>query len=147
FRGMPGYERIGQNLMAHLRSNLTIRVPRTLYPIPAVIKELETSALFVKGRHRRSDGTFGHFHLQITAAGVGARGIDSEAELFKKVPDVDTLNQFDGASDSHIVITIRGIGEMAPQDPQTFVRLDPETDEVAVQRAFVSIRTTPREGV
>src|SRR5439155_12334777 len=110
FRGMPGYERIGRNLMAHLRSNLTIRVPRTLYPIPAVIKELETSALFVKGRHRRSDGTFGHFHLQITAAGVGARGTDSEAELFKKIPDIDTLKQFDGASDSHVVITIRGIG-------------------------------------
>ena len=49
FRGMPGYERIGRNLMAHLRSNLTIRVPRTLFPIPAVIKQLEPSALFVKG--------------------------------------------------------------------------------------------------
>src|SRR5207302_5913700 len=78
FGGIPGYQRIGQNLMAHLRSNLTIRVPRNLYPIPAVIKELETSALFVKGRHRRSDGSFGRFHLQITAAGVGARGADSE---------------------------------------------------------------------
>ena len=110
FRGMPGYERIGRNLMAHLRSNLTIRVPRTLFPIPAVIKQLEPSALFVKGGRRRSDGTFGHFHLQITAAGVRARGTDSEAELFKKIPDIDTLNQFDGASDSHVVITIRGIG-------------------------------------
>jgi len=145
-RETPGYERIGQNLMAHLRSNLTIRVPRTLYPIPAAIKELETSALFVKGRHRRSDGSFGHFHLQITAAGVGARGADSEAELFKKIPDIDTLNQFDGASDSHVVITIRGIGEMEPQDPRTFVRLDPETDEFGAQRAFVAIQPTLHDG-
>lgn len=27
----------------------------------------------------------GHFHLQITASGLGARGANSEAELFKKI--------------------------------------------------------------
>src|SRR5437899_2664482 len=110
FRGMPGYERIGRNLMAHLRSNLTIRVPRTLFPIPAVIKQLEPSALFVKG------GTAVQTEHSVTSIcrsqqrGSGARGTDSEGELFKKIPDIDTLKQFDGASNSHVVITIRGIG-------------------------------------
>ena len=86
FRGMPGYERIGRNLMAHLRSNLTIRVPRTLFPIPAVIKQLEPSALFVKG------GTAVQTEHSVTSVcrsqqrGSGARGTDSEGELFKKIP-------------------------------------------------------------
>ena len=73
------------------------------------------SALFVKGRHTHPDNSVGHFHLQITAAGLDKPGTDSEAELFKKVPDVDTFAVFRRASDTHIVITIRGIGEMEPQ--------------------------------
>src|SRR5437899_6054869 len=74
FRGMPGYERIGRNLMAHLRSNLTIRVPRTLFPIPAVIKQLEPSALFVKGGTAVQTEHSVTSNLQITAAGVGGAG-------------------------------------------------------------------------
>ena len=35
---------------------------------------------------------------------------------------------------------------MEPQDPHTFVRLDPEIDEFGVQRAFVSIQPTLRDG-
>src|SRR5215207_8175933 len=53
----------GANLMAHLRSNLTLRIPRvTLAGLPA---ELQAAALFVKGRAGNRS-----FHIQVTASGV-----------------------------------------------------------------------------
>lgn len=139
FEGLPNYHLIGHNFMAHLRSNLTIRIPRTALGIDPTINELQASALFVKGQHLHSDGIPGHFHLQITAAGLGARGTDSEAELFKIVPDIDSLSAFRTADDTHVIITLRGIGEMEAHNPNSYVRLDSEQDEFGMQRAFVSI--------
>ena len=46
-------ERMGKNLMAHLRSNLTIRIPRAAIAAnlpPTVIPSLQVSALLVKGK-------------------------------------------------------------------------------------------------
>src|SRR6185436_3140711 len=97
------YGRIGTNFMAHLRSNLDIRIPRTaLTTLPAAVKALQASALFVKGRHKFS-GTSEHatFHLQITASGLGAIGGNSEAELFKKIPDIETYDKHRNANDTH----------------------------------------------
>ena len=145
FEGLQNYNLIGRNLMAHLRSNLTIRIPRAALAVNPSINELQASALFVKGRHLRSDGTPGHFHLQITAAGLGRQGADSEAELFKKMPDIDSLAAFDFANDTHVVITIRGIGEMESQNANSYVRLDPESDEFGMRRAFVSIVPTQKD--
>jgi choline dehydrogenase-like flavoprotein len=137
---------IGNNLMAHLRSNLDIRVPReALQALDPTVKELQASALFVKGRHTHADGTVGHFHLQITASGLGTVGTNSEAELFKKVPDIDGFDTFRAADDTRVVITIRGIGEMEPQNPNSFVRLDPEPDEFGMRRAFVSITPSSKD--
>lgn len=138
FGGIPNYNLIGKNFIAHLRSNITIRIPRASLPAN-LAQELQASALFVKGRHQHTDNTVGHFHLQITAAGLGAMGTDSEAELFKKVPDIDGFEPFKNITDTHVVITIRGIGEMVSQNPNSFIRLDPEADENGVQRAFVAI--------
>ena len=145
FEGLPNYSLIGSNLMAHLRSNLTIRIPRAAFSVDPSIHELQASALFVKGRHLHRDDTVGHFHLQITAAGLGGQGADSEAELFKKMPDIDSLAAFDFANDTHVVITIRGIGEMESQNPNSYVRLDPEVDEFGMRRAFVSITPTQKD--
>jgi choline dehydrogenase-like flavoprotein len=138
FGNVPNGNQLGRNLMAHLRSNVNIRVPRNSLPgnLP---QELMASALFVKGRHRFADNSFGHFHLQITAAGLGSLGTDSEAELFKKIPDIDTFDAFNNAHDQAVVITIRGIGEMQPSNPANGVQLDPETDESGVQRCLVSL--------
>jgi hypothetical protein len=120
---------IGKNLMAHLRSNLTIRIPKSsLSPAVRAIKELAVSALFVKGIHQHTDGTQGHFHLQITASGVGALGLNSEAELFKKIPNIDELDRFNDLTDDFVVITIRGIGEIVGDktspDPLNRIILD-----------------------
>lgn len=127
----------GRNLTAHLRSNLTIRIPRAALG-KLTAEELQASALFVKGR-RAVGGIVRHFHLQVTAAGLGEFGTDSEAELFKKIPDVDTFDRFRSATDTHVAITIRGIAEMEAQNPANAVGLDSEPDEYGVPRAFVTL--------
>lgn len=152
FGDIPNYGRIGQNFMAHLRSNLTIRIPRqALKHLPPNLHDLSASALFVKGRND-SGGTRAHFHLQITAAGLNVPSTDSEAELFKKWPDVDTFDVVRHASDDHVVITIRGIGEMQPDDPANRIALqpdDPSNSEFvdgAGRRAKVFLQPGPIDG-
>jgi choline dehydrogenase-like flavoprotein len=146
FAGQPGAERIGHNLMVHVRSNLTIRIPRAcLSYLAGAPPNLQTAALFCKCRHRFADNSFGYFHLQVTAAGLGEVGTDSEAELFQLIPDIDTLHHFASASDTHIVITIRCVGEMQPQNADSFVCLDPEQDEFGVQRAYVQLQSTAND--
>ena len=131
--------------MAHLRSNMTIRIPRSAYPVLDGL-DLEASALFVKGRHIFGDGSLGHFHLQVTAAGLGKLGADSEAELFKKIPDIDEFHKFRAVDEDTIVVTIRGIGEMQPDNDNSRVSLDPELDEYGVERAFVALADPRRPG-
>ncbi|MGH8548722.1 MAG: family 16 glycoside hydrolase [Methylococcales bacterium] len=144
--GLPGVDRMGANLMAHLRSNLTIRLPRAaIIGVNPGVRELQASALFVKGRHTHADGLFGHFHLQITAAGLSRPSTDSEAELFKKIPDLDTIAAFREANDDQIVVTIRGIGEMRPDNPGSRVSLTGDLDEYGLPRAFVSISPAPED--
>ena len=113
--------------MAHLRSNFTFRVPHSSFAGLNLTKELAVSALFVKGIHTRSNGAKGHFHVQITASGVGELGMNSEAELFKKIPNIDELDQFRDLNDKWIVVTLRGIGEMigdkTSSDPQNRITL------------------------
>ena len=59
---------------------------------------MQSSALLLKGQHqfKKPDGTpygVGHFHFQITATGLDNVNTNSEAELFQKIPDVDTILQ------------------------------------------------------
>ncbi len=146
--------RIGTNLVAHLRSNLSFRIPRVALPtLPASVRALQTSALLLKGRHAFTladgtpDGTFGHFHFQITASGLGPAGKNSEAELFQKVPDVDTLSQQLKATDSHVVITIRGIGEMQPNNAASNVTLDqnPAQTDYNERKAYVNLQPSQKD--
>lgn len=139
---VPEKALIGRNLMAHLRSNLTFRVPRPASLDPnnlppgtppearQKLRELQVSALFVKGVHTHpTDGSNGHYHFQITASGVGELGMNSEAELFKKIPNIEDLDQFRDLTDKWMVITVRGIGEMVGDrtsaDTQNRVRQGP----------------------
>jgi hypothetical protein len=146
---------IGRNLMAHLRSNLTIRIPRkSLEAIdPNLPKELAVSAMFVKGVFSHGDGSPGHFHVQITASGVGKLETGSEAELFKKIPNVDELDRFRDLTDQYVVITLRGIGEMTGDktspDPQNRVTLDwlgaPAPFDYGTPRALVRLEAAPKD--
>lgn len=151
FQGAANYGLIGRNLMGHLRSNIDIRVPReAIAGLPSALNELQTSALFVKGRTTIA-GRPRHFHLQITASGLGKMGSSSEAELWQKVPDIDGFEPFKKVTDTHIVITIRGIGEMEPYDPDnpnaaaSRVRPDPDLDEYGVPRTIVDLQPTTND--
>jgi choline dehydrogenase-like flavoprotein len=152
---VPEKPLIGRNLMAHLRSNLTFRVPHDsfaaldpdLEPDPVkkqLLEELQISALFVKGIHTHpSDNSRGHYHIQITASGVGELGMNSEAELFKKIPNIEELDQFRDLTDHWVVITLRGIGEMVGDktaDPQNRVTTG-APDGNGVPRAMVRLET------
>jgi len=115
-------QRMGTNLIAHLRSNLTLRVPRAAIAAnlpPTMLTSLQCSALLVKGKAPNGRT----FHFQITAAGLSKLGSDSEAELFKKIPTLEHLNDMLRADDDTVVITIRGIGDMTPRNPDSFIDL------------------------
>jgi choline dehydrogenase-like flavoprotein len=147
FGGISNYHLIGTNFLAHLRSNLTVLIPtKALKRLDEDVKDLEQSALFVKGRHVFGDTTKGYFHQQITgSAGGGGLGIESDAELFKKVPDIDLLKFYRAADKDHAAITIRSIGETQSNNPSNRITLAlDQIDEVGVPRAFVQIGD-PRE--
>lgn len=150
--GIPTWPLMGKNLMAHLRSNLVFRVPRTAIPgLSPATNELQSSSLFVKCRATKPNGDLlGYFHLQITATG-GSNTVGSEDELFRKIPDIDFLDQLRMSTDTNIAIAIRGIGEIAAADFTNLgahpsrVDLDPGTDEYGLRRAAVTLTTTQRE--
>ena len=145
--------KIGTNLIAHLRSNCTFRVPRTAFAaLDPSLRALQSSALFMKGKHpfKKPDGTadgFGHFHFQITATGLDASNKNAEAELFQKIPDIDSVEGHLNANDTHIVITIRAIGEMEPDNPNSNVTrdLDPAQVDFGERKAFVNLTPSPRD--
>lgn len=115
-------QRMGTNLIAHLRSNLSIRVPKKAIEAhlpPTTIPSLQCSALLVKGKAPNGRT----FHFQITATGLSKLGVDSEAELFKKIPTLEHLQDMLRATDETVVITIRGIGDMTPRNPDSFIDL------------------------
>jgi 3-keto-disaccharide hydrolase/GMC oxidoreductase len=143
---------MGENLIAHLRSNLVVRIPRTAIPgLSASTNELQASALFVKCRAMSNTGQLlGRFHLQISASGGGST-VGAEDELFRKVPDVDFFDQLRTSTDTHVTIAIRGIGEMEPANPAdpashpSRVKLDPGVDEFKVRRGMVTLAPTGRD--
>ena len=149
---MPTLPLMGKNLIAHVRSNLVFRVPRAAIPgLSPTANELQTSALFVKGRATAPNGNvLGHFHLQITASGGGST-VGSEDELFRKIPDVDFYDQLLTSSDTNVAIAIRGIGEIAAADFNNLaahpsrVDLDAATDEYGIRRASVTLTVTQRD--
>jgi choline dehydrogenase-like flavoprotein len=143
FQGLPQTAAIGTGLTAHLRSNLTIRIPRTSLPTNPPVAELSEAALFLKGRHTNQSDRY--FHLQITAAGLGPQGNSSEAELWQKIPDIDTLDRFKTASDSHVVITMRGIGEMDTDNAASFVRESAGDLDYGTPRALVGLAASARD--
>jgi choline dehydrogenase-like flavoprotein len=131
-------ERIGKNLIAHLRSNLAIRIPRAAIAAnlpPTVIPSLQCSALFVKGK--AANGRT--FHFQITAAGLNKLGVDSEAELFKKLPTLEHMDAMLRATDDTVVITVRGIGEMTPRNPDSFIDLSSTETDFGRPKAVVAL--------
>jgi hypothetical protein len=131
-------DRMGTNLIAHLRSNLAIRVPRAAIAAnlpPIVVNNLQCSALLVKGKAPNGRT----FHFQITATGLSKIGTDSEAELFKKIPTLEHFEAMLHATDDTVVITIRGIGDMTPRNPDSFIELSTTESDFGRPKAAVHL--------
>ena len=139
-----GSPRVG-NLMAHLRSNITVRIKRTALGLPAP-GDLETVALIVRG-----SALGRRFHHQITAADVA--GPNPESTMWSMVPDIDVIGSLLANQDPNwISITFRGIGEMEDQrvvdniDPaRSWIDLSAETDGWGMRRAYVNLVATPND--
>lgn len=137
---------MGRNLMAHLRSNTVVRIKRSAFD-SALPRALEAAALLVRGSTPQ-----GHYHLQVTAAAV--TGADSEATMFRMIPDIDLLDRMLASQDADkILITFRGIGEMrGNRDPSvpkvtgsapSWIDLSSDQrDEFGARRAWVNVVPT-----
>ncbi len=129
---------MGQNLMAHLRSNTIIRIRRTAIAGIPPGATLETAALLVRG-----STVGGRYHLQVTAS--SSPGANSEAVMWRMIPDIDLLDKTLASQDPDwVVITLRGIGEMVGNkgqaQPNNWINLSPyENDEFGAPRAWVNL--------
>jgi len=105
---------MGSNLMAHLRSDITVRIKRSALGLgPETGTDLETAALLVRGEAPLAAAPTRRFHLQVTAA--PSPTADTEANLFTAIPDLDHLDQVRASQDPDWVVFIfRAVGEMAP---------------------------------
>jgi hypothetical protein len=139
---------MGRNLMAHLRTNMTVRIRRSA--ISATLPtQLETAAVLVRGSTPQ-----GRFHLQFTASASPTSASDDL--LFRMIPDMDLLSSIlDAQKSDWIAITVRGLGEMegnksspVPNNVGSWINLSPfETDEFGMPRAWVQLVTTPNDNI
>ena len=131
---------MGRNLMAHVRSDFTVRIRRTALPaFPHTPPgRVETAALLVRGAVPE-----GRFHIQVTAS--TSRG-GSDELLFRMIPDVDLFEQqMANADPDWLTLTLRCIGEMSgdtvssvPDTSKSWVNLSPhQRDEFGEPRAYV----------
>jgi choline dehydrogenase-like flavoprotein len=139
-----GSPRVG-NLMAHLRSNITVRIKRSAFGLSPPV-DLETVALLVRG-----SALGRRFHHQITAAAV--MGPNPETNMWSMVPDIDVIGSLLANQDPNWVsITFRGIGEMEDQrtvgnvnPAMSWIDLSPETDQWGMRRAYVNLVATQND--
>ncbi|HEX5881762.1 MAG TPA: GMC oxidoreductase, partial [Actinomycetota bacterium] len=133
---------MGRNLMAHVRTDLTVRIHRdALPPLPS---RVQTAAALVRGA-----SPTGAFHLQLTAS--TSRG-GSDELLFKMLPDMDELAaHLENTDPDWLPLTLRGIGEMTgdtatavPHPQRSWINLSPfDTDEFGLPRAYAQLIASP----
>ena len=137
---------IGKNLMGHLRSkNTTIHFPRSALGggLPDHLQAFGTLP----------EGANGQWTLS-PADACGVRGDVSNLQkpnCSKRFPDIDQAalmaTALQSVPDDHIVITLRGFGEIKqnPLAAHSRIELDPEVDENAINRAKITIRLTQKD--
>lgn len=129
---------MGKNLMVHLRSDITVRIRRSVF---GLLPDLQTACLLVRGL-----GGGRRFHIQVVAA--GSRGGNPEESLFRMVPDIDILEGLLSSLDSEwVTVVLRGVGETVgdrtsavPRAGGSWLNLSPfEHDEFGFRRAWVQL--------
>ncbi|MEV6158426.1 GMC oxidoreductase [Nonomuraea sp. NPDC052129] len=135
---------MGRNLMAHVRSDFTVRIRRTA--LPPLPEHVQTGALLLRGLVPA-----GRFHIQITAS--TSQG-GSDELLFRMLPDMDLLEQQLANTDPDwITVTLRCVGEMhgdrtteIPDPDKSWINLSPhEVDEYGIARAYLHLTLDPRD--
>ena len=74
--------------------------------------------------------------------------MDSEAGTLQEISDIDTFDAHKNATDTYVVITIRGIGEMQSNNSANNVTLDlnpQQNDEFQTRRLVVNLHPEPRD--
>lgn len=145
---------MGANFMAHLRTNLTVRVKRSALGLGASTV-LEQGGAIIRGEIANPDGTKRRYHLQVL--GSAEKGQNPEATMWAMVPDIDLFrNLLANQSPDWVTVVFRGLGEMdgdklsGPGSATSFVNLtngnDPaQTDEFSVRRAWVNFAPTAND--
>jgi choline dehydrogenase-like flavoprotein len=143
-----GPERIGRNLISHIRSNMYFKVRRSaLDPHGSLPTLLQTGALLVRGR-----GPQGKFQIQVTASADA--GGNSDALLYSMIPDIDQLDALLSMQQAGwISFALRGASELigdrttaVPNASGRWIDLSPfESDEFGIPRAYVQLTTTSQE--
>jgi choline dehydrogenase-like flavoprotein len=144
----PAQELMGRNLMAHVRSNIFVRINRgAIDPGNTLPNAVQVGAVLVRGSTPQ-----GRFHLQVTASADPFGNSDNL--LFSMIPDIDLLNQVvANQTAGAISIGFRGVSQLfgdqaasVPNNTGRWINLSPfERDEFGVPRAFVNLTTTAAE--
>jgi hypothetical protein len=145
----PTDEKMGRNLMVHMRSTTTVQIRRSALEAPGkpLPTDLQAAALLVRGETGE-----GHFHLQITAA--DDRAGDADKLLFRMIPDADLLQNILDAQDADFVaMTFRGCAETKGIKNQPirnpalrWIDLSQsERDEFGFRRAYVNLAINTTE--
>jgi choline dehydrogenase-like flavoprotein len=141
-------ERMGRNLISHVRSNMYFKVRRSaLDPQGSLPSLLQTGALLVRGAAAQ-----GKFQIQVTAS--ADMGGNSDALLYTMIPDIDQLDTILSTQQSGwISLAFRGGSELkgdkttpVPNSSGRWIDLSPfESDEFGIPRAYVQFTTTTDE--
>ena len=141
-------ERMGRNLISHIRSNMYFKVRRSaLDPLSSLPSLLQTGALLVRGTAPQ-----GKFQIQVTAS--ADMGGNSDALLYTMIPDIDQLDALLSMQQAGwISFAFRGASELkgdkttaVPNSSGRWIDLSPfESDEYGIPRAYAQFSTTPAE--
>jgi hypothetical protein len=141
-------ERMGRNLISHIRSNMYFKVRRSaLDPQSSLPSLLQTGALLVRGTAPQ-----GKFQIQVTAS--ADMGGNSDALLYTMIPDIDQLDALLSMQQAGwISFAFRGASELkgdkttaVPNSSGRWIDLSPfESDEYGIPRAYAQFSTTPAE--
>lgn len=154
FPVVRGAYSMGANFMAHLRSNLTVRVKRSALGL-APSNVLEQGGALVRGEITNPDGSKRRYHFQVLAS--AAKGTNPEATMWTMVPDVDLLGKLLANHDPDwVTVVFRGIGEMdgdrrsQPGSVTSFIDLAngydaQQRDEFSARRAWVQFSPTAND--
>ncbi|MBR0782477.1 family 16 glycoside hydrolase [Bradyrhizobium iriomotense] len=144
---------MGANFMAHLRTNLTVRIKRSALGLGA-LATLEQGGAIVRGEITNPDGSKRRYHVQVLAS--AEKGQNPEATMWTMVPDIDLLrNLLSNEDPDWVAIVFRGLGEMdgdkraGPGGATSFVNLtnaaDPLQNDGMSARAWVNFTPTSND--